>query len=165
MRVYQSELDRPANDRIRVGIADLAVGTDGSVLHSSGFGSCVGVALVDSSTGVSGLAHVMLPESDGVGKPAKFADTAVPALVDAMVERGARRDRIRAKVAGGSEMFQFANEGGSIGVRNVEAIRTALENLDIPLAAEDVGGTHGRSLELRGDELVVTSAQHGTVAL
>lgn len=165
MRVYQSAPERPTNDRIRVGIADLAAGTAGSVLHSSGFGSCVGVALFDESTGVSGLAHVMLPESDGVGKPAKFADTAIPALVDAMDALGARRHRIHAKVAGGSEMFQFANEGGSIGVRNVEAIHAALDDLAIPLVGEDVGGTHGRSLELRGTELVVTSAQNGTVAL
>jgi chemotaxis protein CheD len=94
---------------------------------------------------------------------AKYVDTAVPTLVDRMAESGARRGRIRAKLAGGSTMFEFNSADQSIGQRNVTAARRALDRLGIALVAEDVGGDHGRSLELRGadGELAVRSAKRG----
>ncbi|MDB4285482.1 hypothetical protein N9903_01075 [bacterium] len=36
-----------------------------------------------------------------------------------------------------------------IGRRNVTAVRSILEKLEIPLIAEDTGGTRGRSVEFR----------------
>ena len=47
-------------------MGELAVsGTVGDELVAIGLGSCIGLALVDRDANVAGLAHVVLPESQG----------------------------------------------------------------------------------------------------
>lgn len=176
MRVYGSAAetapaatDSPADDgdgqTVRVGIAELRTAEGRDHLRSSGFGSCVGVALYDLEAGVGGLAHVMLPEAGDPDRPAKYADTAVPALVDALRERGATD--LRAKLAGGSDMFEFSSTDESVGERNVAAVEAELGRLGIPVVGRDVGGDHGRSLDLdvATGELLVASAADGNRTL
>jgi chemotaxis protein CheD len=186
MKVYRSDDRSVQADRVKVGIAELAVRTDGTTLVTSGLGSCVGIALFEPRAGVHGLAHAMLPVAadgpeqdctgpdDPTGVPAstdggrcqesaKYVDTAIPTLVAQMEESGARHSRIRAKLAGGSTMFEFDSADETIGQRNVAEVRRTLDRFGIDLVVEDVGGGHGRSLELRGadGELAVRSAKEG----
>jgi chemotaxis protein CheD len=171
MRVYGSAAETAPVDAtddpqtIRVGIAEFRTATTGERLRSSGFGSCVGVALSDRAAGVAGLAHVMLPEASDPDRPGKYANTAVPALVEALRQQGATD--LRAKLAGGSDMFEFSSADGSIGERNVEAAEAALERAGVPVVGRDVGGDHGRSLTLEVDSgaLHVASAASGDLLL
>lgn len=144
--------DESASKTVEVGIAEYAVSANGDRLSTYGLGSCVAVALHDAETGISGLAHVMLPDSDAAkgDEPGKFADTAIRSMVADMRERGAKKAHIRAKVIGGSEMFEFTGIAEGVGRRNVEAIRRELKRLGIPIDAEDVGGDHGRSVVFHG---------------
>lgn len=142
-------------DRVRVGVAELAVVTDDSLLVTSGLGSCVGVAVADPGTGVAGLAHVMVPEAPAnrgddpaSSKPAKVAVEGVEHLLSEVGDAGGDLDAVEAKLAGGSRMFDFSGVSEDVGNRNVEAVRSALADRDVPVVAEDVGGGHGRSLTL-----------------
>lgn len=135
---------------IVVDIADFAVASGDSVLVTSGLGSCVAVALHDPSTGIAGLAHILLP-SAGFGPPsihaAKYADTGVALLAEEMRRRGASQDRMVARLAGGARMFAaLLSSGVNMGQRNIDATRKALYRLNIPVVAEDVGGEYGRSV-------------------
>ncbi|MGB9826171.1 MAG: chemotaxis protein CheD [Desulfofundulus sp.] len=151
----------------RVGMADLAVGRDPVVLVTIGLGSCVGVALYDDQAKVGGLAHIMLPQANGlaVTNPAKFADTALPLLVKKMEELGANPRRLTAKVAGGAQMFQLAQptEMMRIGERNTEAVLQWLRAAGIRVVAQDTGGSWGRTVELDTStgELRVKTIAHG----
>ena len=49
------------DEMIKVGMADLKVGKSPDVLTTLGLGSCVGVAIYDPVTKISGLLHCMLP--------------------------------------------------------------------------------------------------------
>lgn len=165
MKVYdgsQAESpDEPGTERIKVGIAEYEVTTNGAALTTSGLGSCIGVALLDDGAGVAGLVHVMLPTAEeGDGNRAKFADTGVEALVEAMEKAGADRRRLQAKIAGGSDMLDFSSSGESIGSRNATKVKQTLDRFDIPVSGADIGGDHGRSLrlEMPTGELVVKSA-------
>ena len=104
-----------------VRMGELAISdTPGDVLVSLGLGSCIGLALVDKRAGVAGLAHIVLPATSGTPKPEamnKFADHAVPALVDGMVERGASRVFLQASLVGGASMFAGAR-ALEVGQRN-----------------------------------------------
>ena len=61
---------------------------------------------------------------------------------------GGSSKSLRAKIVGGANMFGWqADSKKSIGERNVEAARTNLRTLNIPLEAEEVGGNEGRSVE------------------
>jgi chemotaxis protein CheD len=173
MKVYDGsqteQASPPQPERRKVGIAEYDVATDGAVLTTSGLGSCIGVALWDSFSGVAGLAHVMLPAADEVdgGTAAKFADTGTALLVDELVAAGADPDGLEAKIAGGSHMLDFSDDGPGIGERNAAAVRETLASHDVPIVAEDVGGDHGRSLrfESRTGTLEVKSASEGLTRL
>jgi len=137
----------------KVGIADMKLVKIPDHIRTSGLGSCVGLVIYDLEKKVAGLAHVMLPESS-LSKvtdfnPAKYADTAVEVLVSRLVTNGARKSALKAKMAGGAQMFQFSsgNELMRIGPRNVEAVKKQLSILHIALVGEDVGGNSGRTIE------------------
>ena len=59
-----------------------------------------------------------------------------------------KKDLIRAKLAGGANMFPDISRSDHIGKRNVDAAKKALTELRIPLIAEDTGGTYGRTIVL-----------------
>ncbi len=138
---------------IRVGMADYKVGKAPDVIISYGLGSCIGISLYDPQSKVGGLLHIMLPDSTqsrASENPAKFADTGIPLMVDEVVKLGAARSRLVAKIAGGSQMFAFANATDimRVGARNADAVKRVLKELKIPLKAEDVGGNYGRTVQI-----------------
>ena len=154
-----------------VRMGELAVARQNEVLAAVGLGSCIGVALVDTKLGLAGLAHVLLPEpaSGREGGPARFATTAVPALLQAMLDAGASRDRLVAKMAGGASMFTGLSSSGiaAVGMRNADAVRRALEQLKIPLVAEDIGGNWGRTIHVQAHDgaYIVSNVRRDDVRL
>jgi chemotaxis protein CheD len=138
---------------VKVGIADMNMVKVPDLIRTTGLGSCVGVVLYDQAREMAGMAHIMLPDSslsrtEPLNK-AKFANTAVKELFEVMVRSGARPAGIKAKIAGGAQMFQFSgsNEMMRIGPRNVDAVLLELKELRIPVIAQDVGGHSGRTIE------------------
>lgn len=123
------------------------------MIRTSGLGSCVGVVIYDETARIAGLVHIMLPDSSlakaGAKNEAKFADTGVPALIKTLTKSGARPFRLKAKIAGGAQMFQYKSGSDlmKIGPRNVEAVKQQLKIARIPILAEDVGGNSGRTIE------------------
>jgi len=84
-------------ETIKVGMADLKICKEPDCLTTIGLGSCVGIALYDPLTKISGLAHIMLPDSTQIKNNsviAKFADTGIKKLYDDMIKAGANRTRI-----------------------------------------------------------------------
>lgn len=145
---------------IRIGIADLNTAFTPDKLITVGLGSCIGIALFDKFSNIGGLAHIMLPESkqfSTVTNPHKFADLAIPILVDKMVKEGAAARNIKAKIAGGASMFNFSDKSMNmdIGNRNGIAVKNALKSLDIPIISEDIGGNKGRTMILDTTGFVV----------
>ena len=140
-------------DLIRVGMADYKVGRAPSTLISYGLGSCVGISLYDTQAKVGGLLHIMLPDSTQArptDNPAKFADTGLPVMLKDVLELGASRTRLVAKIAGGAQMFAFANATDimRVGARNAEAAKKILKEMNIRLLAEDTGGNYGRTVQV-----------------
>ncbi|NTV88865.1 MAG: chemotaxis protein CheD [Clostridiales bacterium] len=153
---------------IKVGMADLRSSRHPCIITTLGLGSCVGVALYDPKSRISGLAHVMLPSSVQARNNtniAKFADTAIVKLLEDMLQMGANRSGIVAKLAGGAQMFAFndTSEIMRIGLRNAAASKEMLNALRIPIIAEDCGGNYGRTIELLSESgrLVVKTIGHG----
>ncbi|SER60075.1 chemotaxis protein CheD [Salipaludibacillus aurantiacus] len=141
------------NNLIKVGMAELKVAKSPQIIRTSGLGSCVGIILYNEKAKVSGLAHIMLPDSScaraGVLNRAKYADTAINDLVQLLGIEGVPSCLLKAKIAGGAQMFKFSskNESMRIGPRNVEAVKEILYRLNIPVLFEDVGGNMGRTIQ------------------
>ena len=136
---------------IKVGMADWKTCSGEDAVTTLGLGSCVGIAICDPTMGVGGLAHIMLPCSAEIrnneNRP-KFADTGIEDLVSEIVKRGGNRNRLVAKIAGGAQMFAFGSKNDLIrvGERNILASKKKLEEMKIPLLAEDTGETYGRTV-------------------
>jgi chemotaxis protein CheD len=124
-------------------------------LMALGLGSCIGLAVVDRTAGVAGLAHIVLPRSHNGGRRGKFADTAVPDLIDHLRRAGAADRRMQAAIAGGARMFEMRG-GLEIGARNDEAVREALARHKISLRASRTGGNQGRTVRVHVGEGRVT---------
>ena len=134
------------------------------VLTTLGLGSCVGVAIYDPVSKISGLLHCMLPDSTQFrnnSNTAKYADSGIDELISQMVKLGANRARLVAKIAGGAQMFAMKtnNDTLRVGERNVEAVKKKLSELNIRLLAEDCGLNYGRTVEFYSEtgEYVIKS--------
>lgn len=137
---------------IKVGMADLNICSSPDAITTLGLGSCVGIILYDPILKIAGLAHIMLPDSTQIRSNenvAKFADTGIETLLKQLLQKGAQRTRMVAKIAGGAQMFAFSAENAmlSIGKKNVIATKKKLSELGIRLVAEDTGNSYGRTIE------------------
>ena len=153
---------------ITVGISDLNIARSPDVLVTYALGSCVGICLYDAVVRVGGLSHIMLPSSslnNDVKQAHRFADTAIVILVRRMEAAGASQRRIRAKIAGGAQMFAAITDSSisNIGQRNVVAVREMLGRLGIPIVADDTGKNYGRTLYFSAEDgsMRIRSANRG----
>ncbi|HOZ46096.1 MAG TPA: chemotaxis protein CheD [Candidatus Hydrogenedentes bacterium] len=136
-----------------IGIGEMKTSTNpDDVLVTYSLGSCVGLSLYDPTRGIGGLIHCMLPLSKidpdkARGNPERFTDTGVLCLLQALLDLGAERSRLIAKVAGAASLL---DEKGlfRIGERNHTVLRKVLWKNNILIDGEDVGGTAARTMYL-----------------
>jgi chemotaxis protein CheD len=149
---------------IHVGIGDLSVsGNPADVIKTFALGSCVAIIAYDKVNKIAGMMHVALPESainpqKAQEKPGYFADSGMPAFVEALKKASAARTFLVIKLAGGSNIM---DDGGrfDIGKRNVLAIRKLLWKHGLGAIAEDVGGSAPRTvaISVASGEVTVSS--------
>jgi len=133
------------DEELSVGIGEYKIGKR-ALLEAMGLGSCIGVILFDMSTGISGIAHILLPGASQTGET-KYAETAIDKVLEDMSKQGARRSKIYSKFAGGAQVFKHMNlEILKIGSRNAISVEETLIKKKIPILAKDVGGEVGRSV-------------------
>lgn len=141
---------------LRVTIGDYKIVKNPDSLITIGLGSCVGIVIYDEVAKVMGMAHILLPRSKDYIKsnnPLKFADICVPEMVDEIKKNGGSQKRLRAKIAGGANMFNsLANNVGS---KNVVEVERILCELKIPIVSRDVGGNKGRTLYAESEGCMV----------
>ena len=140
--------------RVIVGVGEIACAHEPEVIITQALGSCIGLTLWDPRVHIGGMAHVMLPASpsdDFAGRRHRFADLAVPELVEMMVAAGAGRHRMIAKIAGGAAMFNGDSGLDTIGARNAAAVLEQLGKCGLKVRAADTGGSHARTIELHLD--------------
>lgn len=151
-------------NELRVGIGEVMVRQGNDVLVAYGVGSCVVIMLHDIEKQIGGLAHCLLPS--GNRNSLKYPRGAIEEIVRQMSTFGVKKNRIVAKIVGGATMFE-GFERHAIGRRNIKRAREELEKLDIPIIAEDVFGTWGRSVffHIHNGEVRINSYRHGNKVL
>jgi len=131
---------------ITVGIGEVSIASGQQKMYTL-LGSCVALMLYDSKPKIGGMAHVVLANQpntlDANQRPGKYADAAFDYLLQKMLDAGAQQHRLRAKLAGGSAMFD-TSEPVTIGQRNQHTLTHLLKQHGIPLVSEHCGGTQGR---------------------
>jgi len=136
-----------------VGVADMKVSNDPeAVLVTHSLGSCIGIAIYDPIAVVGGMLHYMLPDSslDGIKakkRPYMFGDTGIPLLFKDTYKLGAKKNKLKVIVVGGS---QILDQKGlfNIGKRNYTLLRKMFWKNNVMVDFEDVGGSVNRTLRL-----------------
>lgn len=116
-------------------------------------GSCIAVCLFDFTRGVSGMNHFMLPSSRDQGANAvthegRYGVNAMELLINAMMQQGADRFALQAKVFGGGNVTELRNTTLKVGEWNTHFAMDFLANEGIPVVSKDVGGRNGRRIIL-----------------
>lgn len=142
---------------LNVGIAEIKISKSPYVLRTT-LGSCMGVVLYQPDLKIGGISHIMLAK-DPMGRdkqknPGKYAETAIPILIQGMEKEGCRAGTYYARIFGGASMFKSMNSNflQHIGEDNITEVKEILAKYNIPLLVEDVGGTEGRTISLYLDD-------------
>ncbi|HEX2593839.1 MAG TPA: chemotaxis protein CheD [Rhizomicrobium sp.] len=123
---------------------DMHVTGEANEVLTTILGSCIAACIRDRDLGIGGMNHFLLPEGDAQGTEAqRYGVYAMELLINAILSRGARRDRLEAKLFGGANVLAGVT---SIGTRNAAFAREFLSDEGIAVIGGNVGGTSPRRI-------------------
>jgi chemotaxis protein CheD len=136
-----------------VSISDLET-SEGPVILSTVLGSCIAICLYDPQTKIGSLAHALLPTIEysstlsAKKNPKKYVDLLIDIQLKELQSKGAIRKNLVAKIVGGANMFSevIPVSDNHVGKKNARKAKEILENLNIPILGEDIGGIFGRRI-------------------
>lgn len=126
------------------------IGTKNGPILSTVLGSCVTACIFDEVNEISGMNHIMLPRifnsedilTSDIGRYGMFA---MELLTGDLIKLGAQRNHLKAKVFGGASLIGKTTQQG-VARANIEFVRKYLTMEEIPIVAEDLGGSYGRKI-------------------
>ncbi|MCB6182761.1 chemoreceptor glutamine deamidase CheD [Leeia sp. TBRC 13508] len=105
-------------------------------------GSCVSACIRDRVTGIGGMNHFMLPDSNAdadspLSMSARYGAYAMEILINQLLKNGAKRNQLEAKVFGGGNVLRGFTVS-NVGQRNSEFVHHFLDLENIPIVAQDL---------------------------
>jgi chemotaxis protein CheD len=118
--------------------------TSKNMVLTTVLGSCVSACVRDSTAGIGGMNHFMLPDdADPTSRDAtasmRYGAYAMEMLLNELLKAGARRERLEAKVFGGGAVLPNMTML-NIGDRNATFVLRYLQMEQIQIAAQDLRG-------------------------
>jgi chemotaxis protein CheD len=111
-------------------------------------GSCVAACIRDTRTGIGGMNHFMLPDSDAnepASSGARYGTYAMEVLINHLFKLGARREQLEAKVFGGGNVLPGLTQS-NVGHKNAAFVVNYLATERICIAARDLADVHPRKV-------------------
>ncbi len=134
-----------AERRVNIVQGEFHVTDDPAVVLTTILGSCVAACLQDRRAGVGGMNHFLLPGHDGPGPPgAEHGVHAMELLVNGLLQRGARRERLEAKLFGGARMLRGLTDVGSL---NADFAERFARRERITVTGGSLRGGRGRRIQ------------------
>ncbi|WP_158814580.1 chemotaxis protein CheD [Methylocapsa sp. S129] len=133
--------------RIHVMQGEYCVSTDPGVMLTTLLGSCVAACMRDPEAQVGGMNHFLLPGTDDRSQTRAAESYGVhlmELLVNDLLRHGARRERLEAKLFGGSATMQGLCD---IGALNSQFAERFLRHEGIAYAGGSLGGDRGRRIQ------------------
>ena len=137
-----------AATRMNIIQGEFKVTDDPNAVITTILGSCVAACLRDPVAGVGGMNHFLLPGNGpggmSGGDMSRYGVHLMELLINGILKRGGRRDRLEAKIFGGAKTIaSFSN----VGEQNAAFATQFLRDEDIKLVGSSTGGDFGRKLE------------------
>lgn len=120
------------------------VSRDPNEILSTVLGSCVACCLRDPVSGVGGMNHYLLPGEDSSGDSMKYGVNSMELLINGLLQQGAIRSRLEAKLFGGASVVKGLSD---IGAKNAEFAHRFLRSEGIPCVGESLGGLAARRVK------------------
>lgn len=119
---------------------------DETIVFSTVLGSCVAACLFDAVAGVGGMNHFLLPgETEAErGGDVVYGAHLMELLVNDLMQMGAQRPRLAAKLFGGARILAGLTD---IGRKNADFAQRYLAYEGIRVVSADVGGVQARRLQ------------------
>ena len=110
-------------------------------------GSCIAVCIRDPAAGCGGMNHFLLPDAGNrddhyPSQALRYGSYSIERLINAILSRGGRRERLEVKVFGGANVSGMSD----VGSRNVDFVEHYFANERLPIAAADLRGNWPRKL-------------------
>lgn len=133
--------------KVHVTQGESHVSSDPNVVMTTVLGSCIAACLRDPTTGIGGMNHFLLPDAgdrkDG-GDAVRYGAYAMELLINGLLKKGARRDRLEAKIFGGGKLFDGLSD---VGASNAAFAERFLRDEGIPIVSSSTGGLSARRVE------------------
>ena len=143
----QPGLPPPRAGKVNIVQGEYFVTDDPNVVVTTLLGSCVAACIRDPVARVGGMNHFLLPGSEIRAKDyeaERYGVHLMELLVNGLLQRGARKDRLEAKLFGGARTIEGLSD---IGARNAAFAERFLQNEDIAIVGGSLRGESGRRLQ------------------
>lgn len=121
---------------------DFATSDDPSVVMTTVLGSCVAACIWDPVAQVGGLNHFLLPDrTKEAGNPIVYGAQAMELLINDLLKKGAKKNRLSAKLFGGGNVLEGLS---NIGEKNAEFALSFLADEGIECVSSSLLGTQAR---------------------
>lgn len=140
-------MSSPTSNKIHVIQGEHHVATGPDTMLTTVLGSCVAACIRDPVAGVGGMNHFLLGEQTGPEtdqEAQRYGAYAMELLINGLIAKGAKRNRLEAKLFGGARMFEGLSD---VGASNAVFAKKFLANEGIPVTGESLGGTCARRIE------------------
>ncbi|HEX2019715.1 MAG TPA: chemotaxis protein CheD [Aurantimonas sp.] len=132
--------------RVHVMQGEAKVETGRDTVLTTLLGSCVAACIRDPEAGVGGMNHFLLPGSSDFegGRAESFGHYLMELLINGLMQRGARRGHLEAKLFGGARTVGGLSD---VGAKNAAFAERFLRMEKITYLGGSLGGHSGRRIE------------------
>jgi chemotaxis protein CheD len=113
-------------------------------------GSCVSACIRDKESGIGGMNHFMLPQTNSgkgsdaiVGIATRYGNYAMEHLINTILGSGGKRKNLEVKVFGGGKIIPSLTD---IGMKNIEFVLGYLDQEGLKPLSQDLGDIYPRKV-------------------
>lgn len=127
--------------------------TQQNELITTVLGSCVSACIRDRESGIGGMNHFMLPQTNSgkfnkgneaiVGIATRYGNYAMEHLINTILSNGGKRKNLEVKVFGGGKIIPALTD---VGMKNIEFVLSYLDQEGLKLLSQDLGDIYPRKV-------------------
>ena len=116
--------------------------TKQNLMITTVLGSCVAACIRDTVSGIGGMNHFLLPDTNSdadspISESMRYGAYAMEVLINDLLKAGARRQNLEAKVFGGGNVLPGMTSI-NVGARNAKFVLSYLQTDNIPVKVQDL---------------------------
>jgi len=164
MSMAARSFTEPETHKVHVTQGEYVVTSDPDIVLTTILGSCVAGCLRDPVAGVGGMNHFLLPSGhDGAGDGLRYGVQAMELLINGLLQRGARRERMEAKLFGGGRMLDGLTD---VGQQNAAFAEQFMREEGVRVVGASLRGDHARRVQFwpvsgRARQVLIARAEGG----